>query len=277
MAWTDERKPCGWSVNPSCCPHWEDASSELREYASNLAISVLWIKSGRQFGRCERTIRPCRMDCADSFTSSGSWVGNRWVPGHGTGWEPILWGGRWFNFRCGCRRDQCSCGRVCEVELPGLMPEPTQVMVDGRVLSPSTYRVDNGRWLVRTNGGCWPDCQDVAALPTEMGTWQVRFAHGKPVPDEASFLAGILACEIVKSCSPSVNESECRLPSSVSRITRQNTTIQFENMSSLVANINTVGIPEIDMWLVSNNPGGRTRKLTIMSPDYNPFREQSWP
>jgi len=65
-----------------------------------------------------------------------------------------------------CPTGDCSCSRLCEAILPGPVGGIVEVLLDGVALPPTAYRVDNGNRLVRTDGDCWPACQDMAAPPT---------------------------------------------------------------------------------------------------------------
>ena len=63
---TAEFGPCAdWPVRWSC-----DISAEspvLTGYAVGMATRVLWALSGRRFGTCTVTLRPCRRDCYDPW------------------------------------------------------------------------------------------------------------------------------------------------------------------------------------------------------------------
>ncbi|GAA3172731.1 hypothetical protein GCM10020001_119020 [Nonomuraea salmonea] len=58
--------PCGWDVSPKCCKAWDAASDDVREWAAALATELLWRLTGKRFGLCEITLRPCRAPCPDS-------------------------------------------------------------------------------------------------------------------------------------------------------------------------------------------------------------------
>jgi hypothetical protein len=71
----------------------------------------------------------------------------------------------WVN-ACGCAAGDCSCTALCEAILPGPVGSVVEILLDGAVLDPSAYRIDNGNRLVRTDGDCWPACQDMIS-PSE--------------------------------------------------------------------------------------------------------------
>src|SRR5699024_1819538 len=124
---------CDWEVADPCCEAWDNATDAERERVSELAVYLLWAATGRQYGKCEITLRPCRRSCASMSGLRGTWSGNRWTP--------VLDGGRWFNLDCGCGGHRCSCTQVCEIELPGWLPEPTRVNIDGIDVPLTEFRV----------------------------------------------------------------------------------------------------------------------------------------
>src|SRR4029079_4332301 len=78
-----------------------------------VASDLLWNWTGKVFGVCEVTVRPCQSDCAgaDSWRSTYWGRGPLWdptFPSAGTGprgaapWFPVLVGGQWHNVYCGC-------------------------------------------------------------------------------------------------------------------------------------------------------------------------------
>lgn len=266
MSATDLFAPCGWDVMPpECCAAWERASEAERERAERMAVFVLWALTGRQFGRCPVTIRPCRKQCAPN---TGGWAGSSWVP--------VRSDGAWTNVRCGCASHPCSCTSICEVQLPGWLPEPVRVHIDGEELSPDAYRVDNGRWLVRQDGDCWPNCQDLSLPDGEPGTWSVTLLTGMPVPPEGQWAAGQLACELVKACDSGPG-GECRLPSGIQELHRQGVDIVFQDVQRVTNGGRLTGLPEVDLWIRAVNPHGVTRRAAVYSPELNLGRVQTWP
>lgn len=116
----------------------------LIERMLRMSVEILHGMSGRQFGLCRRTIRPCRDECGRGMARPAwGWAANGGIL------EPYLDSGQWFNNPCGKCFTDCSCSSVCEVSLPALVQSIVEVRLDGVVLDPSTYRVDNRRKLVR--------------------------------------------------------------------------------------------------------------------------------
>ena len=138
---------------------------------------------------------------------------------------PALVGGKWFNIACGACSSGCSCSSVSEVVLPYPVASIEAVRVDGVVLDPSAYRVDDWRLLVRLDGGEWPRCNDLNLADTEEGTWSVTAQYGTEVPRLGQLAAGQLATQIAKACA---GVSGCLLPSTtVRQVQRQGVTKTF--------------------------------------------------
>lgn len=235
----------------------------MAQAAVNQAAEVLYALSGRQFGICEVVARPCRPACCEPC-------------GRGTGyrWTPVLQGGQWTNVSCvGCK-DVCSCTTVCEALLPGPVYEVTEVLLDGVVLAETEYRVDGRRALVRlTDGECWPTCQNMNLEPTEVGTWQVSYLRGRPLPEAGKNALGALANELAKAC---LGDSTCALPERVTTIARQGVTMALLDPMDFLTR-NRTGIYAVDLWLTAVNPHGRSRHAGVYSPDVVPPRVTTWP
>lgn len=209
-----------------------------------MATEILWALSGRQFGVCPVTVRPCiGGDCPE-----------RWP----WGYKDIV---------RGCIR-RCACNRRTELGLPGPVHEITAVTVDGVALPGSAYRVENGRWLIRQDGETWPLTQDVAAAAGEVGTWSVDYLRGTPVPASGNYAAGELAVEIAKAC---VGDAKCKLPSRAQSLSRQGVEITLLDPLEFIDDGRT-GLPLVDQWIASVNPTRQTSRSRVYSPDLPRFR-----
>lgn len=221
-----------------------------------VASTWLWRASGRQFsGPASTTVRPVAQcgqggrgvglisgHLADTFNSrSGTygWWGNQ---------------GRWEG--------------ALEVLL-GHTPVRSvdQVVIDGAILSSSKYRLDDARWLVRTDGQAWPSWQDwtqpSAAGSGGLSTWEVTLTWGEDPPPDGVYAAEILAGELALAASQS---GECRLPRNVQSVTRQGTSMVMMDPSLLLAN-GKYGLPEVDFFVASVNPAKLQQPATMTSPD----------
>ena len=263
--------PCsGWDVIFSeCCPE-VSGSAELQQAGAEYGAFTMWAATGRRFGLCPRVTRPCGRWCANNQGTYGHY----WSEGT---WMPYVFAGAWRNCWCGCNgmAGCCSCEPDCQVWLPGPVASITSVTVDGVVVDPATYRVDNGRWLVRTHNqstsDCWPQCQDMN-LNEGPGTFIVEYMQGIPVPSVLRRAAGELACEWIKSCQG----LPCRLPQRITSIARQGISISMVPVEDLLRN-GLTGVFTVDQLIRSFNPYGLVSRMGIASPDDPGARTTTWP
>ncbi len=251
--------PCeDWPITWTC--DVSTVSPAITALAVDSATEILFALSGRRFGVCQVTSRPCRQECYDPFPDN-------WLPWGGSWPQPALIGGQWFNITCGSCSRSCSCTSVSEVLLPTPVHRIIQVVIDGVVISPDAYRLDNNRLLVRVDGGIWPLCNDLSKNDGEPGTWSITAAYGEPIPQIAALAMGELACEIVRGATG----GDCRLPAGVTQLARQGVTIQYPDVGELLRGGRT-GLYLVDLFLSAYNPAGLTRRSRVYSVDAPPFR-----
>lgn len=248
--------PCDWTIDTSCCPDWGTYTNTVRDRATSWATYMLWVLTGRRFGTCSVTVRPCGTDCA---YYGGGMAYPVTADGLGTVWGPYIRDGSWFN--CGCA-GACSCRPRCSVLLPGPVAAVTEVLVDGAVIPASNYRVDNRGILIGMEGQCFPTCQDMNLAGDVTGTFEVTYLRGTPLPMAGSIAAGILACEFAKSCVGSA----CGLPQNVQSITRQGIEVQMIDPGQLTQN-GLTGIHDVDLFIKAVNPNGLRSRPRVWSPD----------
>lgn len=242
---TAEFGPCSdWPVYWTC--DVSTYSPALTGYAVTMATRILWALSGRRFGTCTTTLRPCRRECYDTWP----WGWDRW--GSDTGFTTSPYGDRryWFPMSCGQCSGQCGCGSLSEVVLPVPVNEIITVKLDGVAVT-GIYRVDNNRLLVRTDGQRWPYCNDLSKNDTEAGTWSVTASYGEDVPDAARLAMGELACEIIRAGAG----QECALPAGIRSVVRQGVQIEYININDLLEKGKT-GLRLVDLFLAAENPDG---------------------
>lgn len=247
--------PCSWPVLE--CGPLPEPEDTIYEPLRDAAAEILWALSGRQFGCCEKPPwRPCRDNCV----GYRHWLG------------PALFEGQWINVFCrACGPRRCSCKEVHEIRLPGTVCEIIEVTIDGDVVPTGSYRVDDLSWLVRTDGDKWPTCQDMNLNLGEVGTWGVRYSTGPPVPVGGQRAAGEMMSELWKACK---NDSTCCLPKRAILDARKG--LQGLDPMEFLLNGKT-GLYFTDLWLSAVNPKGRPSGAIIVSPDYDPGRETTWP
>jgi len=204
------------------------------------ATEVLWALSGRRFGSCTATFRPC--SGADVCT-----------PIVDRAWAPLA--------TCRC---STSCGHRLRRRL--LLPNPVvsvgEVKVDGAVVPASEYRLESRRWLARL-GGSWPATQNLDLPDTEAGTWSVTITWGQPVPAAGLLAAAQLACEFYKAVAA---PDDCGLPARLTTITRQGLTMTVLDPADFLKEGKT-GITSIDLWLAAVNPARLHRAARIFRAD----------
>lgn len=249
--------PCeDWPLNPACSQGIEvdpEAQTPLERFAVRVASRVLWRATAGLFGVCEVTVRPCGRNCGNSgFTY----------------WPVQNVAGEWINVTCGCAGSAFGCCSVSEIKLDSPVAGIVEILIDGAVVDPATYRLDNGYRLTRVfPGEPWPKCQDLSKPATEPGTFQITYLHGIPLDDQydAQFAVAAYAKEIINACEG----SDCRLPARVQEITRQGITVGMVNDLDFLQS-GLTNIPEVDAWITSVNPTGQRSQSAVWSPDMQP-------
>lgn len=244
--------PCEpWPVDPKCCPGWPQDPVEWTDehrQAQWLATIELWRAVGGVIGLCRSVVRPCLEQCRNGLRPGWS------------GWMvPNIRDGEWYNNACGCEQD-CSCTQLCSVSLPGPVWQIISVRVNGEVLPCTAYRQVVGDRLIRTDGGCWPSCQDYTKPDADGFT--VEYLRGQPVQDDAIRAVSILACRKLRTCGP--GGDDCGdLPDGVTSITREGISMRIDDDSGQFDS----GIGAVNDWVQSINPSGLTEVASIWSPD----------
>jgi hypothetical protein len=235
---------CDWAIDRTCLPPLPelpdtptdeqqdayDLALARRNAAEDMAVGVLWALSGRQFGACETTVRPC-----PSYSQ-------------GFGYGPFLLtldAGHWVNWPCGCV-GSCTVSGPRVVHLPGPVGEIVAVTVEGIILAGTEYQLE-GDALYR-RGTSWPR-QDLGRPLGDDGTWSVTYTRGVPVPAGVDKLTGQLALEFIAACD---DETQCRLPRTLVATNQRGNSHVFDQSKILAAG--KTGLPEVDLWLAAVNP-----------------------
>jgi len=246
--------PVKWPCDITC------VSPTVTGAAVTMATETLWALTGRQFGLCEIKIRPCRRECEDSYWPVG-W--SDVLPGSGGFVQPALIGGQWYNLTCGnCAGNNCSCTSISEVALVAPVHSIVEVKIDGTPLVTGSYRLDDSRLLVRTDGSDWPRCNDLNENDTEVGTWSITAQYGQLVPEGGAWAVGELACQFIRA----INGEDCTLPQTVQSLARQGVTISFPNPQEWYKQ-GLTGLYLVDMFIRTWNPHGLTQRSRVMSVD----------
>lgn len=218
-----------------------------KETALQMASDFLYNLTRRKYpGLCDDTVRPCT-------GSSRAGCG------------------------CGASPRACGCADLGAVELPGNpVVGVTAVKVDGVVVDPSEYRIDDGHfltglWKADDTRRTWGCCQDLSKPDTEEGTFSVAYTYGTDPPAGGVMAAASLACQLLLLTKPeAIKEGLVRFPKRVTTITRQGVTVAVLDPLTLFKDGQT-GLPEVDIFVAQELLGDGRRSATV----YDPSRSRS--
>lgn len=247
---------CSWPIIYTC-----DTSddSDVVEWSEMMAIEILWAASGRQFGLCTKTYRPCTVGCeGDPQINEWDLIGVKPM----VTWDPLR-GGVFAMISCGCFGNTCSCTRLEQFELwDRHVRSIVEVTIDGEVLDADAYRLSKNR-LIRIDGESWPLCQDWTVDGDQVGGWTVKYVYGRPTPYGGRVSGGILASELAKAVC---GDETCQLPRRVQTVTRAGVTVGFVDPMQFLGEGKT-GLYEVDLWLQSVNPHRAARPARVYRVD----------
>lgn len=222
---------------------------ETVDIAEKFAGSVLRMLTGRRVGNVPVTVMPCARTCAHPRNVA---LGNPFHP-------ILLETGQMANCFC---NGSCSCDSAPKVYLDSPVGAIVEVKVNDAIVPPTSYRLENGNWLVRTDGEGWPPCAG--------DRFTVTYMNGHPVDAIGQYVAGVLAAEYLKAMSA---DKKCRLPAGVRSLSRAGVTIEVET-GMFPGNV--TGLKEVDSYLMLWNPSGMKIAPTIHSIDRRRNRQVSW-
>jgi hypothetical protein len=230
-----------------------DAEGQQRlENAITSASELLYSLSGRKFpGELTAVVtpRPMRMGDYLSAPVGNHWPNSTWGLCHGVP-----------HHRCEATAS-IGLGRSPLVSIQ-------KVVIDEEVIDPSTYRIDDQKWLTRIDCRVWPlrgcTCSDFI----------IDFTFGENPPQLGTDAALILSAEMYRAMTPGTT---CRLPARLTSITRQGISMAVIDPMDFMDK-GLTGVYQIDMFLQAYNPGRHIRKPTVYSPDVpNVGHQQTWP
>jgi len=227
--------PCEWDLDYSATdcalpPDAGEGDRARRAALEDMAVGFLWAWTGKNLGLCTETVTPVPEPCScyrdSTFWGRGPRNGQYRVTA-----RPRLTSGAWLPSPCGRHL------AVNEVALPGPVHDVVDVTINGQS-TPVSIRVDNRRYLVRTDGQAWP---------TD-GSLTVTYRRGVPVPAGGRVAAAVFVCEMEKALN---KDRDCALPERIQSITRQGVTVgvaidTFEDVER-----GRTGIWLIDSWVAS--------------------------
>lgn len=257
--------PCAWTIETPCCACWDTFDPGQQANALAWATEILWALSGRQFGVCPVTVRPCQRWTAQTYRTYGVWTDSDYSAGVGPTWIPFIGvDGNWRN--CGCA-GWCACAPTSQVWLPGPVNGVSEVRINNVIVPAENYRVDVANdgnfWLVAENGVIWPECQSFDEPASGTGnTFTVTYGRGREVPTAGKLAAGALACEYAKLCSG----QDCAISPQATTITRDGVTYTILPSDQLIA-AGLTGVASTDLWIRSVNPYFLKQRPRVWSPD----------
>lgn len=246
------------------------------------ASMALYEISGRRFpGLQERTVRPCSMNCPCQWGGPASYgFGPYWFSGgaYGTGGS---WA--WYNER----GDRFGCKPMSKVNLAGYpVREILEVLIDGDVLpefnvddGSRQWRLDKWRYLVRMDQPpvapstvatpmFWPGCQNMSLDADQPGTFQVKYRWGSVEPPLARSAAVEVAQQLWLACPGAGGGGECVLPAGVTKVVRQEVTIERSLLANWLDPTKSTGLVQTDLFLQAYAGGMRRgRRSAVFSPD----------
>lgn len=254
--------PCNWPIEYGQCAPPADTDEATLKAVEDMAVELLWAWTGRRFGLCEASVRPCHA----ARVPEGSTYWGTLGAGSLRGWAPILFDGQWFNIPCGSCSLSCGCADddMRTLRLPGRVEAVTSVWIDGEQLDPAAYLLRD-QVLRRIDGKTWPLSNDEFGDPRVAGSgaWEIAYTRGTPVSSSGSMAAGVLASELLKAVC---RDKGCQLPQRVQSVTRQGVSIgavldSFEDLQD-----GRTGIWLIDAWVAQVN-APQVAPSQVFSPD----------
>jgi hypothetical protein len=244
------------------------------QFGIALASRVLWAKTGRRYGICRRTAKPCS-------TGEHDWafVGisenrhddmNQHVHRHQPG--------------------ACRCW-LSALELPGPIAAVESVVYDGVVLPETAYAVKTTghrarrvvlridldssgnpeRWWNHNDIYRDPTASVLPDLPDEISpAWQVTWHQGRAVPEEGQGAAAILAEQFARArCGGPCTEP---ISTGLTQVARRGSTRKYDPPTK-----GRTGNPIVDEWIGSVNPFGRVRgSWPVRADTTEPRRLWDW-
>lgn len=243
---------CGWPFSESCYKPATTDDATLVETAMSLTVATLRSLTLYRVGGCPITVRPCVARCCiDAFNPHLNAMG------------------QWVN-SCGCStRTSCACTPSHSIFLPPPVGDVIEIRIDGDVVDPTTYRVDDYRELIRLDGQPWPTVQDLD-VTGQAGAFEVTYLNAHKPDAGAAWAASLLLREFMKACQG----GECRLSPRVTSVARRG--VSSELRETVLAEGKT-GIAPVDAWVQTWNPHSLRTRPMIYSPELVTNRRTTWP
>lgn len=235
------RGPCHPWIGIDCLPvEYQPPNVSLSdaEFAVEFASFLLWSKSGRQYGLCQRVLQPCACSTCQCGYCLGPLIR---LPGPIAGILEIV--------ENGVRWDESSYRRYGRTKLEATYGN---YWPSGQNYDRSPYQLPDTE-----NGETFYD-----------SAWLIRYYQGQAVPRIASRMACLLATDI----SAFLNGDDCQIGGHVRRIVRGGVQAEYESVLDQLKDASSgwnTGIELVDQWLAEENPLKMKRRARVISPrDY---------
>ena len=235
--------------------------------AAAVASEVLYRMSGKQFtGDCgpvrlRPVARPSYVDGDGAWNATGAF-------GYSATWGTCQWQG------LGSARTSShfGCSNPPEILLPDFpVTKIKQVTIDGEIIPPDEYELRDFKTLVRMRPSAsaeptarfgWPTCQINDLPPTELGTFEVIYYFGQD-PGDAGRLAARKLAEVI--ALPELGDSS-HYPMRMTSFSRQGVSGSVADVMDVLKR-GSLGIWEVDSWILAVNPRMMRQQARVFSPD----------
>lgn len=156
----------------------------------------------------------------------------------------------------------CGCAAMAGVYLTAPVGDIISVSLNGELLDPAAYRVEDGERLIRTDGAAWPVCAGK--------DFTVTYLNGHPIDAMGAYAGGVMAAEWLSALK---SDKKCRLSSRVTSVNRQG--IAMELTPGMFPD-GVTGIEEVDLYIRIWNPHGWKVAPKVYTVDKPRQREVTW-
>lgn len=242
--------------------------------AASAASEILYELAGRQFaGECGPvTIRPVsRPTDADTRSRPGGMSPNAWFSAWGAASS--------YGANVPGVASMYLSSEPPTIRLPWPVSDIKLVKIDGVPIPAGEYELRAFQELVRirptasfspTERWGWPTSQIMDLPDTEPGTFSVTFTFGA-APPASGLLAARKLAEVI--ALPQLGDTT-RYPHRITQMTRQGVTTQIASVIDVLAK-QSLGIWEVDAFLLAVNPKKLQRSAAVWSPDLGRPRRQA--
>lgn len=249
-----EQSDLTWPYTPACDMDAMGLTPEQQAIAIALGSEWLWMLTARRYGVREVVDRPASNATWRCYADVPSYLvsiyGNAW-PFDTDPRTGYLSNRQWVELA----RDASAVTNVT-ITAPSsvAVPNPPTVVVD-----PTLYRLE-GNYLVRQDGGQWPQTQNMIAALGSPNTWSVSYSRGVPPSAWGMYACGLLIQQFALAI---IGDTSCKLPYNVTTAARSGVTIT----KNVLKAASTTGLQLVDQFVAAENPNALQSPGSVWSPD----------